>query len=112
MFPNSANVKFSLLSIVNKSDALGIRCPTVLSSHEVVGTLSSITRSEYQTSVMMDVSVYLKVKIHSFLYKNEKFCLLSDDIYKIERAYVNGMFIELYLSKSELKKEELTWQLP
>ena len=112
MFPNSANEKLSLLSIVNKSDALGIRCPTVLSSHEVVGTLSSITRSEYQTSVMTNVSVDLKVKIHSFLYKNEKFCLLKEDIYKIERTYVNGMFIELYLSKSELKKEELVWQLP
>lgn len=110
MFPNSANVKFTLLSIINKSDALGIRCPTVSYSHEVVGTLSSITRSEYQTSVMMNVSVDLKVKIHSFLYKNEKFCLLKGDIYKVERTYVNGMFIELYLSKSELKIEDLSWQ--
>ena len=109
MFPNSANVKLSLLSIVNKSDALGIRCPTVAFKHEVIGSLSSITRSEYQTSIMQNISVDLKVVIQSFLYKNEKFCLLSDDIYTVTRTYVNGMFIELYLSKSELKKEELTW---
>lgn len=107
MFPNSANVTLCLLSIVNKSDALGVGRPTIIHKKEVIGNMKSITSSEYQTSMMMNVKNEIKVSIQSFLYNNEKFAELRSVIYKIDRTYINGQFIELYLSQSEYKAEEL-----
>ena len=107
MFPNSANVTLCLLSIVNKSDALGIRRPTINLKREIIGSMKSITSSEFQTSVALNMHSELKVSIQCFLYKGEKFALISESIYKVDRTFQNGQFMELYLSLSEYKREEL-----
>lgn len=107
MFPNSANVTLCLLSIVNKSDALGIRRPTINLKREIIGSMKSITSSEFQTSVALNMNSELKVSIQCFLYKGEKLVLINESIYKVDRTFQNGQFMELYLSLSEYKKEEL-----
>lgn len=107
MFPNSANVTLYLLAIVNKSDALGIRCPTINFKKEVIGCMKSITATEYQTSVALNVKSEIKISLQCFLYSGEKFVLLKGEIYKVDRSYQNGQFIELYLSLSDYKKEEI-----
>lgn len=107
MFPNSANLTLCLGTIINKVDALGIRRPFLINKKTVVGINKSITSSEYQTSIMMNVRVDYKVVIQSFLYSNQKFALINDEVYKIERTYLNGQFIELYLSLSDYKLEDL-----
>ena len=107
MFPNSANVTLRLLTIVNKSDALGVRCPTIISKKEVVGCMKSITSSEHQTSVMMNVKSEIKITLQNFLYGGQKNVYLRGKIYDVDRTYVNGQFIELSLSESESKEEEL-----
>lgn len=107
MFPNSANVTLYLLAIVNKSDALGIRCPTINFKKEVIGCMKSITATEYQTSVALNVKSEIKISLQCFLYSGEKFVLLNGEIYKVDRTFQNGQFIELYLSLSDYKKEEI-----
>lgn len=110
MFPNSSSVTLYLLAIINRSDALGIRCPTVMHISKVYGSIKSITNSEYQTSLLKGVTSELKVVIQSFLYGGEKFLQLGKTIYEITRTYINGQFIELYLSQSEYKFEDLVYE--
>ena len=73
MFPNSGNTSLSLLRIVNELDSLGNKRLVILSSREVVGILKSITSSEYQTSVMINVSYEFKISIQAFLYDGSKY---------------------------------------
>lgn len=110
MFPNSSSVTLHLLAIVNRSDALGIRCPTVMHSSLVYGSIKSITNSEYQTSLLKGVTAELKVVIQSFLYGGEKFVRIGEVIYEVTRTYINGQFIELYLSQSQYKDGELIYE--
>lgn len=107
MFPNSANITLCLLSIVNKSDALGIRRPTINSKREIIGSMKSITSSEYQTNVALNLQSEMKVSVQCFLYRGEKFALINGSIYKVDRTFQNGQFVELYFSLSDYKKEEL-----
>ena len=108
MFPNSANASVLLLSISSLPDDIGSKKLVVTSKRRVVAIVQSITASEYQTSVSINKKMDMKVVIQSFLYRDEKFALVKDIIYKIERTYINGMFIELYLSASDIKLEELS----
>ncbi len=107
MFPNSANTSVLLLSISSLPDDIGSKKMVITSKKRVVAMVQSITSSEYQTSVSINQKMDMKIVIQSFLYHNEKYAQVNDDIYKIERTYNNGMFIELYLSLSDIKKEEL-----
>lgn len=107
MFPNSASTTLYLLTIVNKSDALGIRCPTIIYKKEAIGSMRSITSTEYQTSVTINKDIKCKVVLQAFLYDGQKYAQIKDDIYKIDRTFVNGQFIELYLELSEYKVEDL-----
>ena len=107
MFPYSANTTFYLLSISSVPDEIGSKQLKVTSKKAAVGMLQSITASEYQTSVSISKKLDLKLTIQLFIYGGEKYALIKDKIYKIERTYINGMFIELYLSLSEINKDEL-----
>ena len=107
MFPNSANVSLTLISIVSTLDSLGVKKNKIISRKEVVGSMRSITSSEYQTSTLLNVKVDLKVVLQAPIYDGAKYAILNDIIYKIERTYINGQFIELYLVETEYKEEEL-----
>ena len=108
-FPNAINTSLCLLNIVSSTDYLGNKKLVIKSSREVVGITKSITSSEYQTSVMMQKNIELKVSIQSFLYDGSKYALIKENYYKIERTYVNGQFIELYLSLTDLTQEDFVW---
>ncbi len=107
MFPNSANADVLLLSASSIPDEIGSKRLVVTSKRRVAAMVKSITASEYQSSVSINKKMDLKAVIQSFLYRDEKFAVFKDTIYKIERTYINGMFIELYLSASDISIEEL-----
>lgn len=108
MFPFSSSVSFSLISIVSVLDGIGSKRLVISSSKEVVGMVGSITSKEYQTSVAINKTFDYKVSIQSFLYDDSKYAIIKGKIYKIERTYISGMFIELYMSLSDITLEELS----
>ena len=108
MFPNSVNAAIYLVSIVNKSDTLGIRKPTIVKKKKALGTLKSITASEHQAGIAINKLSEIKITLQNLVYSEEKFVILKDRIYQVDRTFVNGQFIELYLSGSEYTLEELT----
>ena len=107
MFPNSANASLTLISIVSVLDSLGVKKNRIVSRKEVVGSMRSITSSEYQTSTLLNIKVDIKVSIQAPIYDGSKYVLMDDVIYKIERTFINGQFIELYLVATDLKESEL-----
>lgn len=106
MFPNAINTSLSLLCIVGISDNLGNKRLVIKSSKSVVGITKSITSSEFQTSVMMNLKFDFKVSINASVYDGSKYVRIKGKIYKIERTYLNGMFLELYLSLTDLNEED------
>ena len=109
MFPNSANASLTLISIVSILDSLGVKKDKIISRKEVVGSMRSITSSEYQTTTLLNVKVDLKIVLQTPIYDGSKYAILNDVIYKIERTYINGQFTELYLVATEYKEDELIW---
>lgn len=107
MFPNSANASFTLLTITSVVDEVGVKKLTIEKSKELIGCLESITSGEFQTSVALNKKFDLKVKIQAFLYDESKYVLIKGKVYKIERTYNNGQFIELYMSLSEINYNDL-----
>ncbi len=103
MFPNSPNALITLISIVSEVDSIGVKRNVISSSHEVIANLKSITSLEHQTSVETKKNYTIKASIQSFLYNDEKFCKVNGVLYKIERTFVNGCFIELYLADSNVE---------
>lgn len=107
MFPCSPNISIALVSIIYNKDALGNRVLTIKDSKEVVGTAKSITSAEYQTSVVLQKQFDLKVVLQAFVYNGQKYAIANGKVFKIERTYVNGQFIELYLAETDITVEEL-----
>ena len=106
MYPNAGNTSLLRLNIVSTLDKLGNKSLKIKSSKGVVGITKSITSSEFQTAVMMNIKYELKISIVSFLYDGSKYAKIKDSIYKIERTYLNGQFIELYLTLTDLKESD------
>ena len=107
MLPNACNISLRLLNIVSSTDSLGNKELVIKSSKGVMGITKSITSSEFQTSVMINLKLDLKIVLQSFVYDGSKFAEIKGVIYKIERTYVNGQFIELYLTLTDYKLEDL-----
>ena len=99
MFPNSANTKITLFSVVSVVDKIGVKHQEVTNRKEVMGTLLSITSGEYVSSVSLSIAYEFKVKIYFKSYDNQKYAKINGKIYKVERTYITGMFIELYLTQ-------------
>ena len=104
MLPNACNTSLRLLNIVGSTDSLGNKELVIKSSKEVVGITKSITSSEFQSSVMINLKLEFKVVLQSFVYDGSKFVEIKGLIYKVERTYVNGQFIELYLTSTDYKQ--------
>lgn len=114
VFPNSGNVSLYLLKAKLGSDRVGNQLLELLSSKQVVGSASSITSKEFYSSLQSKVQVDLKVSIPCILYSKHKYVYIprEDTIYKVERTYLNGMNLELYLSSTSIHKEEVkNWNL-
>lgn len=106
MFPNSANTKITLFSVVSVVDKIGVKHQEVTNRKEVMGTLLSITSSEYASSVSLSVTYEFKVKIYFKSYGNQKYAKINGKVYKVERTYITGMFIELYFTQVDIELGE------
>lgn len=103
MFPNSINAEITLLKVESTKNDIGVSINSIKSKRKLMCSLKSITRLEYQTSVEISRNIEIKAVLQSFLYQGEKYGVLGNDVYKIERTFINGEFIELYLSKSDIE---------
>lgn len=105
MFPNSVNTHLALLYIKNVKDDIGVSKNVVISSKKISGSARSITQAEFQTSASLGIKFDLKIVIQAFLYDDSKYAMINNQIYKIERTYLNGQFLELYLASSDIEVE-------
>ena len=113
-YPNSGNVSLFLLRVKTAADALGNQSMRLVGSKEVVGVTSSITSKEFYSSKESKVLLDFKVAVQAFLYDKSKYIYIprEDTIYKVERTYQNGMWVELSVSETQIKKEDiLGWNL-
>ena len=113
-YPNSGNISLFLLRVKTADDALGNQGLRLVGSKEVVGMTSSITSKEFYSSKETKVMLNFKVSIQVFLYDKSKYIYVpnEDTIYKVERTYQNGMWMELYVSETQIKKEDIAgWNL-
>ncbi len=106
MFPNSPNALITLIKITSNKNSIGVKSNVISSSHDVIANLKSITSLEHQTSVETKKNYSIKASIQSFLYDDEKFCKVNNKLYKIERTYENGCFMELYLADTDVELSE------
>ena len=114
VYPNSGNTSLFLLRVKTADDDLGNQGLRLVGSKEVVGVTSSITSKEFYNSKQTQIKVDLKISIQAFLYDKSKYIYVprEDTIYKVERTYQNGMWMELYCSETQIKKEEIEgWNL-
>ena len=106
MLPNACNTSLRLLNIVSSTDSLGNKELVIKNSKGVMGIIKSITSGEFQYSIMINLKIDFKVVLQGFVYDGSKYAEIGGSIYKIERTYVNGQFIELYLTLTDLKSED------
>ena len=113
-YPNSGNISLFLLRVKTDADDLGNQVWRLVGSKEVVGMTSSITSKEFHASKESKVLLEFKVSIQVFLYDKSKYIYVpnEDTVYKVERAYQNGMWLELYCSETQIHKEDIIgWNL-
>ena len=113
-YPNSGNISLFLLRVKTAADSVGNQGLRLVGSKEVVGMTSSITSKEFYSSKESKVLLSFKVSIQVFLYDKSKYIYIPREgtIYKVERTYQNGMWMELYCSETQIKKEDIKgWNL-
>ena len=113
-YPNSGNINFFLVRVKTDADDLGNQVLRLVGSKEVVGMTSSITSKEHYSSKESKVLLDFKVSIQAFLYDKSKYIYIPSEetIYKVERVYQNGMWVELSCSETQIKTEEIEeWNL-
>lgn len=113
-YPNSGNISLFLLRVKTAADSLGNQNLRLVGSKEVVGMASSITSKEFYSSKESKVLLDFKVSIQCFLYDKSKYIYVPHDdvIYKVERTYLNGTLLELYVSETQIHKEDIEgWNL-
>ena len=103
-FPNSPNVRLILIAVSQNKDKYN-----VLSSKDVIGIMRSLTREEWKVSIETKIKIEIKVQVNAFSYQNEKFVQIENIYYRVERTFVGGQFIELYLSKTSLFEDDFIW---
>lgn len=104
-FPNSANTRLNLISVEQLREKY-----KVLSKREVIGITRSLTREEWKVSVETKIKIEIKVQLNVFSYQEEKFAEIRGDYYRVERTFVGGQYIELYLSKTGLSEDDFIWE--
>ena len=113
-YPNSGNISLFLLRVKTDADDLGNQVLRLVGSKEVVGMTSSITSKEFFIAKESKVQLDFKVSVQTFLYDGSKYIYVpnEDTIYKVERSYQNGMWMELSVSQTNIKKEDIAgWNL-
>jgi len=108
-YPNSYNISFVLLRVKTAADALGNKAWRLVGSKEVGGVISSISSKEYYSAIQSKILFDFKISIQCFLYDGSKYAYLAreDKVYEIKRTYLNGQFLELYLSETPIQWKEI-----
>ncbi len=107
MFPSSPNIRLVLLRVSTIQDSLGSSTLILLGSKEVIGINFSISSKEYYESKKQDYKIDIALKIQSFLYDGSIYADIKGAIYKIERSYLNGQFLELYLVETNINRGDI-----
>lgn len=107
MFPSSPNIRLTLFKIDGVPDSIGNKKHTVLNSRDVIGINFSVTSKDYYESKKSDTRIDIAIRIQSFLYDGSRHAMIDSTIYKIERTYVSGQFIELYLVETKIKRGDI-----
>ena len=107
MFPSSPNIRITLLKITSVRDSIGNKGYQLTSKKEVLGISKSVTSKEYYESKKNEYKVDVALKIQNFLYDGSKYASIDDVIYQIERTYLTGQFLELYLMETKIKGIEI-----
>jgi hypothetical protein len=107
MFPSSPNTRLTLLKLDGTPDTIGNRKQTLISSKEVIGMNFSVTSKEFYESKKTDIRIDVALRIQSFLYDGSRHALIDSKIYKIERTYISGQFIELYFVETRIKRGDI-----
>ncbi|MCI1244852.1 MAG: hypothetical protein LKG11_02790 [Bacilli bacterium] len=108
-FPNSYNAVLILFRVKTAADSLGNKAWRLVGSKEVGGSISSISSKEFNIASTTQVKYEFKVSIQCFLYDGSKYAYLprEDKVYQIGRTYLNGQFLELYLSETSIRWEDI-----
>lgn len=112
MFPSSPNIKLELIKVTPSGDDIGNKRLHLVSRKTVIGISKSVTSKEYYESKKNEFKVDVALKIQSFLYDGSRYALLNDLIYQIERTYLAGQFLELYLIETKIRISDIdgyTW---
>jgi hypothetical protein len=107
MFPSSPNINLELLKLESIKDSIGNNKLQLISKKRVIGIKKQVTSKEYYESKRQEYKVDLSLKIQSFLYDGSKHVLIDELIYTVERTYLAGQFLELYLVESKLKVSDI-----
>lgn len=107
MFPSSPNIKLELLKLESIKDNIGNNKLSLISKKQVIGIKKQVTSKEYYESKKQEYKIDLSLKIQSFLYDGSKYVLADGIIYSVERTYLAGQFLELYLVESKLKVSDI-----
>lgn len=107
MYPNSPNIVFKLLTMVLVPNTIGSSNYKLIKSRSIIGINMSVSSREYYESKRSDIKIDIAVKVQCFLYDNSKYVEIDEDIYKIERTFQNGQFMELYLTQIKLRKMDI-----
>ncbi len=107
MYPNSPNIRLKMLTIELVQNEIGYVIYHFRKLKEVIGINFSISSREYYVSKKQDIHIDISVKIQSFIYDDSKYVDVSYTIYKVERTYLSGQFLELYLSKTSVRKSDI-----
>lgn len=108
MYPNAPNIRMSLLTLDMIPNAIGVMSYQYVSKKEVIGINFSVSSREYYESKRSDIRIDVAVKIQSFIYDHSKYVDIGNVIYKIERTYTAGQFIELYLVRTSIKQGDIS----
>lgn len=109
MLPNSPNIKIKLLKVSSVIDNIGNKNIIVSSSKDVIGCSFSINSKEHYESLSRKSKITYAIKIQSILYNNEKYAIVNDSLYLIDRTFQYSSFIELYLIETNIKTEDLVF---
>ncbi len=107
MFPSSPNIKLELLKLDSIRDYVGNNKLSLISKKSLIGIKKSVTSKEYYESKKNEYKIDLSLMIQSFLYDGSKYAKVDDIIYSIERTYLAGQFLELYLVETKLKVSDI-----
>jgi hypothetical protein len=107
MYPNSPNIVLKLLTMVLIPNSIGSNNYKLIKSRSIIGINMSVSSREHYESKRSNIKIDIAVKIQCFLYDNSKYVETDEDIYKVERTFQNGQFMELYLIKINLRKIDI-----